>query len=105
MAASSDAPISDPNPLLGIYSAMTRRTESGNVLGNKERVDLAQALAMHTINSAYAANQEKQRGSIKIGKLADLVLIDKDLTKIQKTELLDAKVALTILGGRIVWEA
>lgn len=105
VAASSDAPISDPNPLLGIYSAMTRRTESGNVLGNKERVDLAQALAMHTINSAYAANQEKQRGSIKIGKLADLVLIDKDLTKIQKTELLDAKVALTILGGRIVWEA
>ena len=105
VAASSDAPISDPNPLLGIYSAVTRCTESGNVVGLGERVDLEQALAMHTINSAYAANQEKQRGSIKIGKLADLVLIDKDLTKIQKTEILDARVILTVLGGRIVWNA
>ncbi|MEE2884828.1 MAG: amidohydrolase family protein [Chloroflexota bacterium] len=105
VAASSDAPISEPNPLLGIYSAVTRCTESGNVVGIGERVDLEQALAMHTINSAYAANQENQRGSIKIGKLADLVLIDKDLTKIEKPEILEAKVTLTVLGGRIAWKA
>ena len=104
VAAGSDAPVSEPHPLLGMYAAMTRRAESGDVVGAEEAVTAETALAMHTVNAAYAARHEADRGTIEAGKLADLALIDRDPTAVEDDELLEARVRLTIVGGRVVWE-
>ena len=103
VAAGSDAPVSEPHPLLGMYAAMTRRAESGEVVGADEAVPAEGALAMHTVNAAYAARQESDRGTIEVGKLADLALIDRDPTAVGPDELLSARVSLTMVGGGVVW--
>ena len=105
VAAGSDAPVSEPHPLLGMYAAMTRRAEGGEVLGAEEAVPAEMALAMHTVNAAYAARHEADRGTIEAGKLADFALIDRDPTAVEPDELLEAEVRLTVVGGRVVWEA
>ena len=103
-AASSDAPVSDPHPLLGVYAAVTRRADTGETVGETERVSTEQALRMHTINGAYASFQESQKGSIEVGKLADLVLLDRDPTAVAPDDLPHINVAMTIVGGKVVWE-
>ena len=103
VAASSDAPVSEPHPLLGMYAAMTRRSEGGDVVGADEAVPAESALAMHTVNGAYAARHEADRGTIEAGKLADFALIDRDPTTVDPHELLSARVSLTVVGGRVVW--
>ena len=103
VAAGSDAPVSEPDPLVGIYAAITRRAEGGSIVGLDERVSADEALAMHTINAAYAAQEESDKGSIEVGKLADFALIDRDPTEVEPGELLNAKVTLTVVGGRVVW--
>ena len=103
VAASSDAPVSEPHPLLGMYAAMTRRAEGGEVVGADEAVPAESALAMHTVNAAYAARHEADRGTIEVGKLADFALIDRDPTAVEPDELLGARVSLTIVGGGVVW--
>ena len=103
VAASSDAPVSEPHPLLGMYAAMTRRSEGGDLVGADEAVSAESALAMHTVNAAYAARHESNRGTIEAGKLADLALIDRDPTAVEPHELLSARVSLTMVGGRVVW--
>ena len=103
VAASSDAPVSEPHPLLGMYAAMTRRSEGGDLVGADEAVSAESALAMHTVNSAYAARHESDRGTIGAGKLADFALINRDPTAVEPHELLSARVSLTMVGGRVVW--
>ena len=103
VAASSDAPVSEPHPLLGMYAAITRRAETGEVVGADEAVPAESALAMHTVNAAYAARHEADRGTIEVGKLADFALIDRDPTAVEPDELLGARVSLTIVGGGVVW--
>ena len=104
VAAGSDAPVSEPDPLMGMYAAITRRAESGEFVGPDEGVQAETALAMHTVNAAYAAHQESDRGTIATGKLADFALIDRDPTTVEPEELLGARVTLTVVGGRVVWE-
>lgn len=104
-AASSDAPVADPNPLVGIYAAVTRRARTGEVLGAEERVPPLEALAMYTLNAARAAFQERDRGSISPGKLADLVLLDRDITGPGHDELLQARVVITLTGGEVAYQA
>ncbi len=105
VAASSDSPIVPENPLTGIYGAVTRKTESGQQLQPEECISAAQALAMYTINAAYASFEEDIKGSITPGKLADLVLLSGDPTNTPPDEIKDIKVEMTIIGGEIVWEA
>ena len=104
VAGSSDAPVADPNPLVGIYAAVTRRTESGEAVGPAERVGVEEALKMYTVGGAFAAFQELHRGSIEVGKLADLVLLDGDLTRVDVELIPNIGVSLTVIGGSVVWE-
>ena len=105
-AASSDAPVVHPSPLVGVYAAATRHAETGETVGDEsERVSVLDALRMYTLNGAHAAYQEEDRGSIEVGKVADLVLLDKDPTRAGLERLLDIKVPLTIIGGQVAWEA
>ena len=102
---SSDAPVTHYAPLFGIEQALTRRTMDGDVCGPKERVDLRTAIRMHTINGAYAAFDEQIKGSLEPGKLADLVVLAEDLTRVPAERIRQVGVAMTVVGGEIAYEA
>jgi len=104
VAGSSDSPIAPDNPLIGIYAAVTRKAESGYQLLPKERISTSRALAMYTINAAYASFEEGIKGSITQGKLADMVLLSEDPTKTLQEQIKNIKVELTIIGGKVVDE-
>jgi predicted amidohydrolase YtcJ len=105
VAGSSDTPVSPCNPLFGIYAAVTRKAESGQVLLPEERISPHQALALYTVNSAYASFEEGIKGSISPGKLADIVVLNKDPTRVPPEEIKEIKVEMTIIGGETVWES
>lgn len=68
----------------------------------EQRLDLETSLRSYTVNNAWAGGEERRKGSLEAGKLADVVIIDRDLFAIPTTELKDAKVLMTIVGGRVV---
>ena len=105
VAGSSDAPVTDYRPLFGIEQAMTRATRDGDVCGPDERVDLDTAIRMHTINGAYAEFAEHWKGSIEVGKHADLVVLSDDIRRVPATQLRDLPIALTMVGGQVAYEA
>ena len=104
-AAGSDSPVVPINPLFGIYAAVTRRTESGEALLPQEQVSPADALRMYTQAAAYASFDEGVKGSIKVGKLADFALLSADTTQISPEEIMEIRVEMTIVDGRIAWQA
>ena len=104
VAAGSDAPIAEPDPLLGIYSAVTRNTRHGFALSPSQAVSVWSALKMHTIVAAYACFEENIKGSIAAGKLADLVLLDHDPASVEPEDIKDIKAMMTMVGGKIVWQ-
>ena len=105
VAGSSDSPIVSNNPLVGIYSAITRKTASGEQLQPEETIRPEQALAMYTTNAAYASHEEGIKGSITPGKLADMVLLSDDPTRVETEAIKDISVEMTVIGGNVVWEA
>jgi predicted amidohydrolase YtcJ len=105
VAGSSDAPVVPANPLVGIYAAITRQAESGQILLPEERINAEQALALYTVNAAYASFEENIKGSISPGKLADIVILSDDPTRTPPKKIKDIKVEMTMIGGEVVWEA
>jgi len=105
VAGSSDSPIVPDNPLVGIYAAVTRQAEAGQQLLPEECISASQALTLYTINAAYASFEDSIKGSITLGKLADIVLLSNDPTKAPPEQIKDIKVEKTIIGGEVVWEA
>jgi len=103
VAASSDSPVAQDNPLVGIYAAVTRRAESGQQLLPEEAVSAQQALAMYTINAAYASFEENIKGSIAEGKLADMVVLSADPITSPPEQIKDIRVEMTIIDGKVVW--
>lgn len=99
----SDASICSPNPWLGIYSMVTRKTSSGDVLYESEGVSPIEAIRAYTIDGAYAAWEENFKGSIEVGKLADLVVADWDPLEIPHDDLRNIQTLKTIVNGVIVY--
>ena len=107
IAFGSDWFVAPPTPLEGIYAAVTRRTLDGrNPEGwvPQEKIGVEDALRAYTMNGAWASFEEAGKGTLERGKLADFVLIDRDLTRVPPETIRDAKVMLTVVGGRIVFE-
>jgi predicted amidohydrolase YtcJ len=104
VAGSSDAPVVPINPLVDIYAAVTRQAESGQVLLPEECITVEQALALYTTNAAYTSFEEKTKGSITAGKLADIVILSDDPTRLPPEKIKDIKVEMTMIGGEVVWE-
>ena len=102
-AGNSDYPVSDGNPMIQIYEAVTRRTRTGQVVGPREAVNVMDAIRIYTWNGAYLGKEEEIKGSIEPGKLADLVVIDRDILTVPPEEIKDIKVLMTIAGGKIVY--
>jgi hypothetical protein len=103
-AASSDCPIVPCNPLVGVYAAVTRRAESGQALSLKEAISLEEALRMYTLAGAHASFEEQLKGSIEVGKLADMVVLNADPTVVSPEVLKEIRVEKTIIGGEVVCE-
>jgi predicted amidohydrolase YtcJ len=93
----SDCPVEPISPLLGIYAAVNRKTSP------QERITVEEALHIYTVNAAYASFEEKIKGSIEVGKLADLVVLSDDLRRIEPGKIKDVEVEMTIVGGKIVY--
>ena len=102
-AAGSDSPVAPINPLIGIYAAATRKADSGDEIVPEERISPLEALQMYTQNAAYASFDEGVKGSLSIGKLADLALLSADPTHVPSADIKDIQVEMTIAGGRIAW--
>ncbi|EOD00437.1 amidohydrolase [Caldisalinibacter kiritimatiensis] len=106
LSGGSDSPVEPFNPLLGIYSAVTRQDLHGKPKGGwyaEEKVKLQEALKIFTKNSAYCTYEEDIKGMIKEGMLADMVVLSDDITKISQSAIKDLKVDMTIVNGNIVY--
>lgn len=90
-------------PLWGFYAAVTRKGESGTVYGAEEAVSRYEALKAYTQDAAYLTWDEGKKGSLTPGKLADMIVLDRNLLTVPEEELLKAQVDLTIIGGKIVF--
>jgi predicted amidohydrolase YtcJ len=91
------------SPWLGIAVALGRVTERGDVLEVGERLTREQAIRLYTINNAYLHHEEKEKGSVEVGKLADLILIDRDILTCPVFQVPDVRVLRTIVGGKTVY--
>jgi predicted amidohydrolase YtcJ len=92
------------DPWLGIATALTRTTERGTDLGQDECLTREQAVRLYTINNAYLNREEKTKGSLEPGKLADLIVIDRDVLTCPAKDVSKMKVLYTIVGGKVVHE-
>ncbi len=107
LALGTDWTVAPLNPLFTIYAAVTRRTLDGkNPKGwvPEQKISVEEAVRAYTVGSAYAEFQEEVKGSITPGKLADLVILSRDIFRIDTKEIENVKVVATILDGRIVYE-
>jgi predicted amidohydrolase YtcJ len=103
VAAGSDAPISPPDPLKGIYAAVTRSAETGQRVLPEQAISFSDAVRLYTSGPAYSCFRELQLGTIARGKYADLVALNTDPGRICPEELQDLKVDMTILAGKVVY--
>jgi predicted amidohydrolase YtcJ len=101
VAGSSDCPIAPLSPLLGLQAAMTRKTQEGSVLNPQEQLTLNDALTLFTSAGAWLSFEESYKGKIMPGMLADVVVLDGDLTKTPAEEIGRLGVNLTIVGGKV----
>lgn len=104
VAGSSDAPVVPLNPLDGIGAAVTRTTETGQRLLPREGISVEEAVRLYTLNGAFASFEEGIKGSIAAGRLADLVILDGDPTAVSPEAIKGIEVAMTIIGGEVVWQ-
>ncbi|WNI15390.1 amidohydrolase [Actinacidiphila sp. ITFR-21] len=105
VAGSSDSPVSSYQPLIGIQAAVTELTANGDPFAPAEALTFDEALALYTRNAAHASFDEKKKGSVTVGKYADLTVLRDDPRTVPATTISQIGVAATILGGEIVHEA
>jgi len=100
----NDCPITFYSPFKQIYTAVTRKTVTGQVVGPEEAISVMDAIRVYTWNGAYLAREEHIKGSIETGKLADMIVLDRDILSVPTEELRDTEVVTTIVDGKIVFQ-
>ncbi len=105
LAFGTDYPVEPITPFRGIYAAVTRKNEAGTQeYFPQQKLTIEQALAAYTTGAAYAQFAEKEKGTLAPGMLADFVVLDRDLTKVAPSEILQTQVLRTVVGGKTVYE-
>jgi hypothetical protein len=107
LAFGSDWFVAPPVPLEGIQAAVTRHTLDGAYPGGwvpQEKITVQEALIAYTINAAYASFDEQRKGTLEAGKLADFVMLDQDILSIAPDKIKEAKVLMTVVGGKVVYQ-
>ncbi|USG63423.1 amidohydrolase [Brevibacillus ruminantium] len=102
-AGASDCPVTAYSPLLGIHAAVNRTTKSGAIVGTRQGVSVLHAIRMFTLHGAYASFEEEQKGSIEVGKLADLVVLNGRILDTPVEEIKEMQVELTMIDGEILF--
>jgi hypothetical protein len=108
LAFGTDWDVAPLNPMLGVYAAVTRATLDGknpNGWFPEQKLTVAESVEAYTMGSAYAEFQDHKKGSISVGKLADMVILSDDIFTIDPVKIRDVKVLRTIVGGRTVYES
>jgi predicted amidohydrolase YtcJ len=100
----TDAPVEDVDPIPSFYATVTRKMKDGTSFFGEQRLGREEALRTYTINGAYAAFQEDLLGSLRPGKLADITVLTQDILTIPEEEILKTGVALTIVGGKVLFQ-
>jgi len=100
----TDVPVEKIDPIPSFWGSVSRTVADGSVFLPEQRVTRAEGLQAYTLNNAYAAFEEREKGSITVGKLADLAVLTKDIMTMPEREIPTARVAMTVLGGRVVYE-
>ena len=104
-AAGSDVPVTPLSPWWGIWAAVVRRDlQSGQILAPEERISVEQALTLYTRNGAYAGFEEDRKGALEPGKLADFIIVDRNVLTVPADEIKDVKVLRTFVSGRSVYD-
>jgi predicted amidohydrolase YtcJ len=101
LAFSSDWPVADMNPFLGIHSALTR----GGLVGPQNSIGLEDAIKGYTINAAYASFEEDIKGSLEVGKLADIIMLSENMFEIPQDDIKEVEPILTIVGGKEIYRS
>jgi len=102
IANGTDAPVEDVSALKSLYASVTRkRTDTGLEFFTEQKMTRKEALKSYTIWNAFAAFEEKDKGTLELGKFADIVVLSRDLMKCSDEEILDTDVIYTIVGGEI----
>lgn len=100
----TDSPVEDIDPISNFYSAVTRKTNDGSQFYPSQKLDRTEALRTLTINGAYAAFEENIKGSLEVGKLADITILSNNLLSVNEDEILNTNIVYTIVGGKIKYE-
>ena len=108
LAFGSDWPVVTISPWPGVQNALTRQTAEGEPAGGwvpKERINIEDAVRGYTLGAAFAGRREKTEGSLETGKLADVIILSKDLFTIEPPDILSEEVLVTMVGGKVVYES
>jgi predicted amidohydrolase YtcJ len=97
----TDAPVEDVDPIASYYASVSRKLPDGSVFYPDQRMSRMEALRSYTLNGAFAAFEESSKGSLKLGKYADIVVLSKDLLTIAEDQVPTAQVNYTIVGGKV----
>ncbi len=100
----NDYPVTDYSPMVQIYEAVVRKTRTGRSVSPEEAIGILDAIRVYTWNGAYLGKEEDIKGSIEPGKLADMVVLDRDILEVSPEEIKDINVLTTIVDGRIVYK-
>jgi predicted amidohydrolase YtcJ len=108
LAFGSDWPVVTISPWPGLQNALTRQTAEGEPAGGwvpKERINIEDAVRGYTLGAAFAGRREKTEGSLETGKLADLIILSKNVFTIEPPDILNEEVLVTMVGGKVVYES
>jgi predicted amidohydrolase YtcJ len=100
----TDAPVEDVSPLASFYASVSRKLKDGSVFYADQRMSREEALKSYTWNNAYAAFEDKLKGSLEAGKLADITVLSRDIMTIPEDEIMATDVVYTIVGGKVMFE-
>lgn len=99
----TDAPVEDVDPIASFHAAVSRRMANGEVFGEDQRMTREEALRSYTIDAAFSAFEENQKGSLEVGKLADVTVLSRDIMTVPEDEIPGTEVVYTIVGGRVAY--
>src|SRR5262249_28632069 len=97
----TDAPVEDVDPIASFYATVSRKLKDGTVFYPKQRMSRVESLRSYTINAAYGGFEENVKGSLQVGKLADITVLSKDIMSVPEDEIPGTQVLYTIVGGKV----
>jgi predicted amidohydrolase YtcJ len=100
----TDVPVESVDPIASFYATVTRQLADGSRFFPEQRLTREEALQSYTLNNAFAAFEEQEKGSLTIGKLADITVLSQNILTIPEEQIPDTKVLYTIVGGKVVYE-